>query len=259
MLGFCYSCRAHPTWKGKWPGLSCTWCLPLAHKHPTVSFGDLIFMAWTTGHPSQSDLVWEGWKYDSLSKYHLRVSKSYNNVDSITLENQGGRITWKQNTQTGPKGRPSTTKDNFLRDSDPRAHSSEAALKHSGKTSKEREKIHNAFLKQLCSWSRCSSAWSTALSFVWTPTCFLPCDLLFKLRRCFWDFFFFPPSGREEGKHLSSVFWFCFCYVGSAAARSRLFPGNCSDFAGQHSSVTIAFPTKLEMFSKCSALNPDGW
>lgn len=139
-----------PVGRSKWPGLSCVWWLPLAHKHSMVSFGDLIFMAWATGHPSQSDLVWESWKYDSLSKYHLRVSKSYNNVDSITLENQGGRITWKQNTQTGPKGRPSTTKDNFLWDSAPRAHSSEAALKHPGKTSKEREKIHNAFLKQLC-------------------------------------------------------------------------------------------------------------
>lgn len=116
-----------PLGRSKWPRLSCTWCLPLAHKHSMVSLGDLIFMAWATGHPSQSDLVWESWKCDSLSKYHLRVSKSYNNEDSITLENQGGRITWKQNTQTGPKGRPSTTKDNFLWDSDPRAHSSEAA------------------------------------------------------------------------------------------------------------------------------------
>lgn len=206
-------------------------------------------MAWATGHPSQSDLVWESWKYDSLSKYHLRVSKSYNNVDSITLENQGGRITWKQNTQTGPKGRPSTTKDNFLRDSDPRAHSSEAALKHPGKTSKEREKNSSCFSwTTVCSWSRCSSAWSTALSFVWTPTCFPPCDLLFNLRRMFLRFIFFP-SGREEGKHLSSVFWFCFCYVGSAAASSRLFPGNCSGFAGQWDGVTTAFPTKLGGFS----------
>lgn len=62
---------------------------------------------------------------------------------------------------------------------------------------------------------------------------------------------FFFPSGREEGKHLSSVFWFCFCYVGSAAARSRLFPGNCSDFAGQRGGIITAFPTDLEGFSKC--------
>ncbi|KAJ7401414.1 hypothetical protein BTVI_96311 [Pitangus sulphuratus] len=37
---------------------------------------------------------------------------------------------------------------------------------------------------------------------------------------------------------------------GSAAARSWLFPGNCSDFAGQHSGVTMAFATKLEGFSE---------
>lgn len=103
----------------------------------------------------------------------------------------------------------------------------------------------------MCSWSRCSSAWSTALAFVWTPTCFPPCDLLFNLRRMFLRFFFFFPSGREDGKHLSSVFWFCFCYVGSAAASSRLFPGNCSGFAGQWDGVTTAFPTKLEGFSSC--------
>lgn len=199
-------------------------------------------MARTT---SQSGPVWKSWKYNNMSKCHLRVSKSYNNVDSITLENQGGRITWKQNTQTGPKGRPSTTKDNFLRDSDPRAHSSEAALKHPGKTSKE-SKIHNSFSKQL--WVAGADAAVPGLqlyAFVWTPTYF---SSLWSLSQPKKSSFFFSPR-REKGKCLLSVFWFC--YTGKAAVRSRVFPGNCFDFAGQHSSFIAAFATGLEGFSKC--------
>lgn len=84
---------------------------------------------------------------------------------------------------------------------------------------------------------------SYMFSSLWSP--FQPKKDVFEI------FFFFFPSGREDGKHLSSVFWFCFCYVGSAAASSRLFPGNCSGFAGQWDGVTTAFPTKLEGFSSC--------
>lgn len=159
-------------------------------------------MARTTSHPSQSGPVWKSWKYNNMSKCHLRVSKSYNNVDSITLENQGGRITWKQNTQTGPKGRPSTTKDNFLRDSDPRAHSSEAALKHPGKTSKER-KIHNSFSKQL--WVAGADAAVPGLQlypFVWTPTYF---SSLWSLSQPKKPFFFLFFSSQERKGEMSFI------------------------------------------------------
>lgn len=74
---------------------------------------------------------------------------------------------------------------------------------------------------------------------------FLPCDLFLNLKS---RLFFFSPR-REKGKCLLSVFWFC--YTGKAAVRSRVFPGNCFDFAGQHSSFIAAFATGLEGFSKC--------
>lgn len=75
---------------------------------------------------------------------------------------------------------------------------------------------------------------------------FLPCDLFLNLKSLFF-FFFFPPR-REKGKCLLSVFWFC--YIGNAAVRSRVFPGNCFDFAGQHGGFIAAFATGLEGFSK---------